>query len=211
MRKFFFSIFILLAQVANAQISVETPPDPENWIPMSIVSRFGSGPFLVNDVLDEETAVETPTFYFNKGGTDTLYVWDLGVAFQSQHNMAQAITRNVSHLHMAFAFINEFSMPVDHYTNKYLTTHFVGLNPMSDFNENGFTDGQDLEIWQNSFLGETLDGDANRSGKTDSEDFILLQRQMSMPTGAKLIKAVPEPGCILLLIVGIICALKYIR
>jgi MYXO-CTERM domain-containing protein len=63
----------------------------------------------------------------------------------------------------------------------------------SDFNEDGFVDGDDLEEWQTAFR-QTAQGDADGDGDTDGADFLSWQRQINGAASAMAASStVPEP------------------
>jgi hypothetical protein len=89
----------------------------------------------------------------------------------------------------------------------------TGLLPSfaeTDFNEDGFVDGDDLATWQTNFglLSGAMkdDGDADLDGDVDGADFLAWQRQWTgggamMPTTT----AVPEPSSAMVLVTALLC------
>ncbi len=71
-----------------------------------------------------------------------------------------------------------------------------------DFNGDGFVDATDLAIWQ-SALGQSAAGDADGDGDTDGRDFLVWQQQLTGPATLANQVAVPEPGCLWLLALGV--------
>jgi hypothetical protein len=75
-----------------------------------------------------------------------------------------------------------------------LTPITTGGGASADFNGDGFVDGADLQIWEQSFplLGDAsgAQGDANGDGRIDGADLLLWQREFSMAAGSTL--ALPE-------------------
>lgn len=86
------------------------------------------------------------------------------------------------------------------YINKSNTAPWTGyfdnirigtLPPLdADFNDDGFVDATDLQLWKGAF-GPNTGGDANGDGVSDGADFLLWQQQFG-PVGA--IGAIPEPA-----------------
>jgi hypothetical protein len=70
----------------------------------------------------------------------------------------------------------------------------IEYSMQSDFNEDGFVDGDDLEEWKTAF-GQTAQGDADRDGDTDGADFLNWQLQISGAANTMIASStVPEPA-----------------
>jgi len=72
----------------------------------------------------------------------------------------------------------------------------------ADFDSDGDVDATDLGIWQSSY-GVTNGGDADDDGDSDGADFLIWQRQLGTLPSTVAAAAVPEPGAIGLLGIGI--------
>ncbi len=88
-----------------------------------------------------------------------------------------------------------------------VTATSTPINPLgSDFNGDGWVDGQDLVIWQNNFpilSGATPgQGDADGDGDVDGFDFMLWQTKNGGPPAVAVLATVPEPTTGLLLVLG---------
>lgn len=73
----------------------------------------------------------------------------------------------------------------------YIDNVRIGTLPTldADFNDDGFVDATDLQLWTEAF-GPNTGGDANDDGVSDGADFLLWQQQFG-PVGAA--TAIPEP------------------
>ena len=74
----------------------------------------------------------------------------------------------------------------------------------ADFNYDGVVDGSDLARWRDT-LGASRGADANQDGMVSSLDFLAWQRDLGFSVTTSVvttIAAVPEPGGIVLLVVG---------
>jgi hypothetical protein len=75
----------------------------------------------------------------------------------------------------------------------------------ADFEEDGDVDRMDLDRWTTHFPSTTAvhtQGDADNDGDADGADFLIWQRQLSVPVTL----AVPEPAAISVLLVGLFIA-----
>ena len=70
---------------------------------------------------------------------------------------------------------------------------------VADFNEDGSVDGTDLGLWQTAY-GSTAVGDTNADGDSDGTDFLAWQQNLSGPPVT--LAEVPEPGCLVLFVLG---------
>jgi len=89
-----------------------------------------------------------------------------------------------------------------------LTTHGLLLSTwQADFDEDGDVDGADLATWKAGSVSEGLaghrKGDANGDGLVDGSDYLVWQRQQGMQAPQPVIGAVPEPGSLLLGLLGL--------
>ena len=84
-----------------------------------------------------------------------------------------------------------------------LSPNRVTGQQISDFNVDGFIDGEDLQKWQSRFghvaLGAYSTGDADGDGDADGSDFLIWQRQTRpVDSQAHAFVSVPEPSSLVL-------------
>ena len=72
----------------------------------------------------------------------------------------------------------------------------------SDNDGDDDVDSEDLEIWEDSF-GDSTFGDADSDRDTDGADFLTWQRNFTGPGALSTSTAVPEPGILMLLMLGL--------
>ncbi len=72
---------------------------------------------------------------------------------------------------------------------------------IADFNNSGVVDGNDLEVWQNSF-GVNAGGDADGDSDSDGNDFLVWQRQLGAEIAVVSAINVPEPSSAILFLLG---------
>ncbi len=96
----------------------------------------------------------------------------------------------------------------------YSVDAWAHLAPYSDFNLDGAVDQLDLDRFRNNYglTGASFEqGDGNGDGAVDARDFMLWQSEVGMAMGTNdypglsgALAAVPEPGTVLLLLLGAI-------
>ena len=89
---------------------------------------------------------------------------------------------------------------------EYLLFALPQQNASADFNNDGFVNTADLDIWLASF-SQNAGGDTDDDGDTDGTDFLAWQQQLSgEPVGAGQATSVPEPRTFVLLT----CAMAFV-
>ena len=75
-----------------------------------------------------------------------------------------------------------------------------------DFNGDGSVDGADLTIWQNAYgsAADETSGDIDGDGLATGNDFLEWQRLLTGSTASAAAIGVPEPGTLLLLLLGLV-------
>jgi hypothetical protein len=80
----------------------------------------------------------------------------------------------------------------------------------ADFDEDGDVDLTDLAIWQGAYNLNQL-GDADGDNDSDGRDFLLWQRQHGSAPLVAVSTAVPEPGCVALVMLALSTLASYRR
>jgi hypothetical protein len=78
----------------------------------------------------------------------------------------------------------------------------IGATIPGDFDGDGMVDGADLAQWRGDF-GVDGGSDADGDGDSDGQDFLVWQRNLGATAAAPAAAAVPEPGSLMLLAVGV--------
>jgi hypothetical protein len=73
-----------------------------------------------------------------------------------------------------------------------------------DYNGDGAVNGGDLTVWRGQF-GQTgaLSADGNGDSHVDGADFVIWQRQLGQPVALGALSAVPEPGALAVMAIGV--------
>jgi len=103
-----------------------------------------------------------------------------------------------------WVFRNEQFAPAQDYGIAWwygLAPELQAPNPTADFDGDGNVDAADLAQWQGDF-GINGDSDANNDGDSDGADFLAWQRNLGA-SSLSASAAVPEPSCLLLLVLGL--------
>ena len=106
-----------------------------------------------------------------------------------------------------WVFRNEQFAPAQDYGIAWwygLAPDLPAANPIGDFDADGDVDAADLARWQGDF-GINGDSDADGDGDSDGADFLAWQRNFgaSALSASTSSAAVPEPTCLILLILGL--------
>ena len=136
----------------------------------------------------------------------------------SSNNPLMAITRsttsfdNVEHIFFNVQTAGNYKLRVQNDTQlangeDYALAWWFGETPpitvaSTDFDNDGDVDGDDLDDWAAAF-GSTNGGDSDGDGDSDGADFLAWQKEFTGPGALSASTAVPEPGSLMLLVLGL--------
>jgi len=83
----------------------------------------------------------------------------------------------------------------------------IGVTIPGDFDDNGMVNGADLAQWRGDF-GINGESDADGDGDSDGNDFLIWQRNLGAGAATSAAAAVPEPGSLALVGLGIVGAIS---
>ncbi len=146
---------------------------------------------------------------------DVLNNLDIYLMEANENNIANAISAstttvdNLEHIFFEVPAAGNYKIRVQHaggigddqdYAIAWWAGEAVALIP-EDFDRDGDVDDDDLTQWESDF-GINGDSDADNDGDSDGADFLAWQRNFGA-TALSAWTAVPEPTCLLLLVIGL--------
>ncbi len=176
----------------------------EFQIDSNMDGNFDAGDFF-EDYTDLDDELTNMDLWLVPKGTDD--------GFGDHLAISESIDSSVEHIFAEIDITREYEIWVFHNQQfdapqNYALAWWYGLapeltppNPTADFDADGDVDAADLAQWQGDF-GINGDSDADNDGDTDGADFLAWQRNFGA-TSLSASTAVPEPSCLLLLVLGL--------